>query len=684
MRKVLFIVLMLCSISICGKTEPQYAFTVVTGSELNDTLRQPLNDLVGYIKKVIRKSDVKVVERVDEEMPAGNIILFSDERLEGFNAFSISSRDRKDGATGVVYELRGSDIMGCQYAIYDLAERLLGVRYLKPELDHAPEKSYFAPIMINTGIQMPDYKWRGLYPWHYNYNDRGANTFCDVNAHFKAGDWNWFMLLADWMVKNKQNAVLWFDDVFAHQNISGQMPDYVADYYAKRGIHQILGMGWASNEDLQGQSDIKRQYCLNDAGKTVEDAGWKRSICPQSEEYFPLADLNFSRMNLSHPENYLGVLIGYGENTWASREHGVDCVKHKDVKSSTMMLRDLQYVQDKFKSAGMGNLPVGYVTSTHSIRPADSPFKNRDFINQLPKNSIFTMHTYQQSEWRQFASLYDAIAERNSRDSANLKVFHIAEVAFICNADIPLLKPTILRRRSEHYKTLPRENTIGHLATLNTTQYLYWYNTYQEMQWQWQRGDGRWDKENTTTLTGIFGKEKGGKVNEIFNRLACLEQVKPYASLDSLKQAAPSLLPPPEWGRYNPKTHGDDFGFYLWANVSDLAALKGAKQSIARVMALNETLAADELYAKEFYTTTLLSAHYYNIRVQEGLRKYYKQQGKKKLARQAAEAAKESVAAYDRLMLKLHNLEVATKKHIGEFKRDLALNPTKEYFDNTK
>lgn len=656
--------------------DPQNTFTIITGRELNDTLRQPLNDLVGYIKKVIRESEVRVVETVDGVLPAGNIIMLSDDPISGFNAFSISSKDREDGTPGVIYELKGGDVMGRQYAIYDLAELLLGVRYLKPELDYAPLKSDFAPVKINTGVQMPDYKWRGLYPWHYNYNDRGANTFCDINAHFKAGDWTWFMQLADWMVKNKQNAVLWFDDVFAHQNISGQMPDSVGDYYAKRGIRQILGMGWASNEDLQGRSDMKRQYCLNADGNSVEDAGWKRSICPQSDEYFPMADLNFSRMKLSNPGNYLGVLIGYGENTWASREHCVDCVKHKDVKSSTMMLRDLQYVMDKFKAAGMGNLPVGFVTSTHAIRPTDSPFKNWEFINQLPKNTIFTMHTYQQSEWKQFAQLYDAIAERNRKDSANLKVFHIAEVAFVCNADIPLLKPTILRRRSEHYKTLPRENTIGHLATLNTTQYLYWYNTYQELRWQWHRGDGQWNEENTNTLAGIFGDEKGAKVNEIFNRLICLEQVKAYTAIDSLKQSMPSLLPPPEWGRYNPKTHGNDFGFYLWANVEDYAALQDAQRSVAEVVALNETLAADELYSSEFYTTVLLTAHYYNIRVQEGLAKYYTGVGKKALAKKAKAEMSKSISEYDRLICKLHNINgEPSKTVVGELKRDLVLNP---------
>lgn len=673
---------------------PETTFTIVTGT-ISDTIMHAVKDLEKYIKTTIPTAEVKTVETTSYPLPVGNIIVLANDNDRNvkttfgsydimsaptdWNSFAITSSQRKDNNQGIVYFLQAADTWGTQYAIYDLAERLLGVRYLKPDMDLAEPIKDFKPTLINTGVQKPDYTWRGLYPWHYNYNDRGANTFCDINARFKQGDWDWFCKLADWMIKNKQNAVLWFDDVFAHQNISGQMPDFVADYYAKRGIKQVLGMGWASNEDLQGKSDMKRYFCTNEQGKTVEDVGWKRSICPMSDEYFRMADLNFHRMKLNHPENYLGVLIGYGENTWASREHGVDCTKHNGTPSSTMMVRDIKYVQKLFANAGMGNLPIGYVTSTHSIRPGDSPFKSKEFINQLPKNSIFTMHTYQQSEWKQFAKLYDAIAERNEKDSANLKVFHIAEVAFICNADIPLLKPSILRRRSEHFNTLPRENTIGHLATLNTTQYLYWYNTYQELRWQWQRGSENWEQENINTLCGIFGNEKGQVVNEIYNRLTCLEFVKPYAALDSLKQSVPSLMPPPEWTRYNSKTHGDDFGFYLWANVKDIAALQEAKQNITKVIALNESLAEDHLYANEFFKTVLLTAHYYNIRVQIGLSKAYTASGKKSQAKKAEAEAKASIEEYNRLILDLHGIEgKPSKLVISELKRDLALNPIVE------
>lgn len=668
-------------------------FVIIAPSECPDYLKQPISDIESYLQKSI--PDVKVsVEKVTSvaSHPSSHIIvpvINNDKDILQFckqygikknvkewNAFRITSVSRKDSDGAIVYFLDGADKWGEQYAYYELAELLLGVRFLKPELDHIIEQLNFEAIHINTGIQKPDYYWRGLYPWHYNYNGRGRHSFCDINAHFEKKDWAWFCQLADWMIKNKQNAVLWFDDVFAHENISGQFPDWVADYYAKRGIKQILGMGWASNEDLTTGEDWKRQICLNDEGKSIETESWRRAICPESEAYFKLAEINFNNMKLNHPENYLGALIGYGENTWAAHEDGVKCTKHDRRPSSDMMLRDLEWMKKRFDKFGIKHLPMGFVTSTHSIHPGN-PFETYNLIDNLPKDAIFTMHTYQQSGWRQFERLYDKIDQRNKKERTNIKVYHIAEVAFICNADIPLLKPSILRRRSEHYLTLPKDNTIGHLATLNTTQYLYWYNTYQLMRWQWQRGEGRWDEENLSTLTGVFGSEKAGMINDVFNRLLCLEYVKDYDLLDSLKQAVPSLLPPPEWGRYNQKTHPGRFGFLLWAGVTDLEQLLNAERSIETILAQNETLAkmSDPLYHEEFYKTVQLTTHYYNIRVQAGLFKLTQNQ-------ERIEKAKHSLREYNRLMAELHQIDgSSTINLLSEFQRDHALNPTEEMID---
>lgn len=579
MRKCIHILLVLLLLTGCSGSR---RFTIVLEGVLSDTLSLAVNDLESYILESVPGAKVG---RADIESEKGNVIRIVRNGSLGWNSYRISSTSRDNGC--YVYTLEGADIWGLQYAVYDLAERLLGVQYLKPEQDYITVQRHFRASEINTGIQSPDYRWRGLYPWHYNYNSRGLKTFCDINRHFVDGDWDWYKRLCDWMIKNRQNAVLWFDDVFSHENISGQFPAHVQDYFALRGIRQILGMGWASNEDLQSKdAPLDRPYCLNSQGKSVEDAAWKRNICPMIKEYFPLADINFSRMDISRPDNYLGCLIGYGENGWAAKEAGTDCVLHKGIPSSTLMMRDYRYIRSKLDKAGLADIPLGFVTSTWSIHPGN-PFETDAFLDALPEGSIFTMHTYQQTDWPQFRRLYDQIARKNK----GFKVFHIAEVAFLCGTDIPLFRPGILSRRENHFKTLPRENTIGHLATLNTTQYLYWLSTWQEMRWQWSSDDTRYS----------------GFYPEILQKLLFLEN----------GSSSP-------WRRYSRDSHPAGFGFLLWAGEKDREKLQEAEACLDSVLELDRQLvkAGDRLYIMEFSPSVRLTANYYGIRIYCGLRDY--------------------------------------------------------------
>ncbi len=689
-----------------------YRCTIVHSEGLSDSLLIAVQDIGEYISRSIPKGSVEyrypdsafdrngdvivLVDRSDSALVSLCSEYGLDVSPKEWNSFVISCFGRKD-AEGMVYFLEGADLWGRQYAAYDFLEHYLGVRYLKPDHDHVPVFRRFKSPEINTGIQKPDYKWRGLYPWHYNYGSRGLHSFCDINARFVAQDWDWFCSLADWMVKNKQNVVLWFDDVFSHENISGQFPDSVTDYYALRGIRQVLGMGWASNEDRNPGFPYKEIICVDEHGKSIETEDWRRAICPESDAYFKMADKNFANMKLDKPENYLGVLIGYAENSWAAYESGVNCVHHKGVPSSSLMLRDLKYVKEKFEKAGLGHLPVGYVTSTHSIHPGN-PFESDAFLDGIDDNAIFTMHTYQQSAWTQFERLYDRIKKKNDSEGADLKVFHIGEVAFICGADIPLLKPSIIRRRSEHFNSLPKENTIGHLATLNTTQFLYWYKTYQMMRWQWHKDDARWDEDNYSNFAAVFGDKDAIRINEIFNRFACLEYVLPYSQIDSLKHTVADLRPPVQWGRYNAKTHPNEFGFLLWADVKDMDQLCGAEESIGQIRALNEELkkGKDQFYNAEFYPIIRLTADYYSLRIHYG--KYLVNMSRAEEAYAASgwsetvrtflshagselSAAKADLDEYNEIFYGLINLDLSAVSDAkkADVDRDFVFNPDAEY-----
>ena len=672
--------------SCCGGAGVE--FTVVTGRNMPDSLSYAVTDLQRYIAAALPKARVSLssdgggsrghlivlVDRQDQAVSALCDRHGMEETSLPWNSFSIRTASGKAGGAGTkAYFLEGADILGRQYAVYDFAERLLGVKYLKPDYDHVPRIRRFRAAEINTGVQAPDYRWRGLYPWLYNYNRRGTENFCDLNARFEAGDWEWFRSLGDWMVKNKQNLFLWFDDVFSHQNISWQFPVALSDYYAFRGLYQLLGLGWASNEDLQAENDFDRPFCTDIHGHSIEDASWKRSICPACKEYFRLADKNLSRLRTDRPDRYPGLLIGYGENTWATREEGVGCVRHSGTPSSQFMLRDLSYVRNALERKGLGDMPVGFVTSTYSIRKGN-PFETDEFLDRLPRNAFFTMHTYQSNAWTQFEGLYRKIAVRNA-EGAKMKVFHIAEGVFLCGADIPILKPSVLRRRSEHYNTLPRENTVGHLATLNTTQYGRWFEAWRMMRWQWHKDGTRWDVENREIFGSVFGNRTGEKVNEVFNRLLCLDHVLAYEALDSLKNTAPELRAPVQWRRYDPSRHPEDFGFVLWAGVRDRDTLEGALESLKTIRRLNGAAAAEsQFYKDEFYKIVLLTASYYELRVRVGL----------SLLETASLEEKRSEAACALTCLKdyrdaLHDLMPGDTAGSWLFNKDFLFNPSEEY-----
>ena len=287
--------------------------------------------------------------------------------------------------------------------------------------------------------------------------------------------------------------------------------------------------------------------------------------------------------------------------------------------------------------------------------------------------------------------------QRNKKENTSIKSFQIAEVAFLCGADIPLLKPSILRRRSEHFNTLPRENTLGHLATLNTTQYLYWYNTYQLLKWQWHKDDKNWSRDNLENFTALFGSQNGEKLNDIYNRFTCLEYVMPYTSLDFLINSTSDLRPPPQWGRYNQKTHPNNVGFLLWADEKDLEKLKDAEKSITTIMRINDELSSmsGTLYRSEFHPTIRLTANYYAIRVFMGKYNYYrnsalvlfKAKGWNNDIKNLLDHAKgelnnaiASLTEYDRHFLELLNLkEPLSRENKADIKRDFVINPTHDF-----
>ena len=245
-------------------------FTIVYKPGPADSIGIAVADLKKYITQVIPGATVVINPKPGAEKLTGHLILVDDTtdpiakkyRTDygisalpyAWNSFAISGKQRKDNPTYSIHFLQGSGAAGKQYACYEFIEKYLGVRFLHPEFEHVPVTPNFQPILVNTGIQKPNYEYRGLYPWNYNWNYRGLYTFCDIEYHFVNKDWGWYLKLCDWMVKNKQNAVFWFDDVWTWNNVSGQFPDSVSQYYAKRGVKKMLGLGRVDFARQAGQT----------------------------------------------------------------------------------------------------------------------------------------------------------------------------------------------------------------------------------------------------------------------------------------------------------------------------------------------------------------------------------------------------------------------------------------------
>ncbi len=681
------------------------SLTIVHGRSLSPGWRFGLKDLDRYLIR----AGVRVARRAihsSAAVPDGLVVVLVDrddrslaDLRSRFSAgpsagvpgsFSISTHRRTGATEAQIYFLEGWDVTGQQYCCYDFLERFAGIRFLHPDFEHVPTFSDRAPL-IDTGLLEPGFTNRGLYPWNYNYDERGLTTFCDINARFIAKDWSWFARLGAWLIKNKQNTLFWFDDVFNDDPLSARFPRSLRQHWEERGLKQVLGMGWASNEGRPRGGGWEQLTCLDANGRSIEEADWRKAVCPQVPQYLQLADRNTAGIDFKAPAA-LGALIGYGENSWAAHQKSA-CVRHSSRPADAIMGRDLQFIVEKMKKAGAQDLPLGFVISTHSVKP-DSPFRSGNIINSLPANGIVSMHVYQQDAWTSFADVLSKMRARNQRDGLHIKAVPIAEVAFLCNYDIPLFRPSILRRREAHMRSIPRVDVMAHLVTLNTTQYLYWLKSYQLMRWQWSTPAASWGEEMGILGEDLFGRSNRPIFSDLIARLAALDLLQPADCREGLMTSSEDLTRISAWSRYTPSAHSDDFGFFLWAKGHDKAALDDAARNVATCLQLNEQLtrAAGPLYRNHFSDTFALTAHYHAIRVHCGQadlaiidadncpepeRSAYLAAALAYLSK-----ARSSLSAYDLLRDRL--VGPLTEASRRSLKQDFVLNPSSQFLDQRR
>ncbi|NJM15076.1 MAG: hypothetical protein HC896_06590 [Bacteroidales bacterium] len=438
-----------------GINRSEIRFTIIIGPDAGEALQISANDLSAYVQKTIKSASVATANKLDLNKTKGNIIavgnrennsLIKELASEGslgeaprdWNSFTISTIIKGEAT---IYVLEGADLMGQQYACYDFIEKALGVRFLGVDIEYVPElEGIGSPI--NTGVQNPQFKWRGLQIWNYHYDQRGTGSFCDINDRYLANDWEWYKKMADWLVKNKQNYVQWYDETMGYVPMSSLIEDEVIDYFAMRGIKRLIGLGWAANEGkpkewklAEGLYDTSK-VCIGADGKPIgHEHEFTIATCPKSEAYFPLAEQNINAFDFSK-NDIIGAVIGYGETKRSQTTHN-GCIRHPNITALELIQKDRMFAREKIDEIAQQNINLGYVVM--DFGGSEASLRSKKMFDALPDSSILFLWTYRDFGWKGNENTYQWVQEA-ANEGRTIQIFQQAEVDFICQSDLPLYR----------------------------------------------------------------------------------------------------------------------------------------------------------------------------------------------------------------------------------------------------
>lgn len=620
-------------ISFAGNNE---TYTILLGSPASEALKISAGDVSKYLKQAVTGAAVQIESYKAGKKYKGNIIAIGNRYNNGFigkiaqsgklnppptawNSFEITSQIAK---TGNIYILEGADQMGQQYACYEFVERALGVRFLGPEIEHVPSLKNLKEI-VNMGIQKPHIKWRGLQIWNYHYDERGTGSFCDINDRFKAKDWQWYKRMCDWLVKNKQNYVQWYDETMCFEPISQKLDSQVISYFAMRGIKKLVGLGWAANEGkpkewVLGKHDFDTsKVCIGEDGKAIgHENVFTVAPCPAVPAYFPLAGKNINAFDFSK-DDILGAVLGYGETERSQSNHN-GCVRHSNISAHDLILKDLDFVNKQIGAQTARRVNLGFVIM--DFGGAEAPLRTKKMFDLLPDSAILFLWTYRDFAWESNRQIYQW-ADEAKKNGKTIQIFQQAEVDFICQSDLPIYRFDIWKRREAHFRSTQKLDITGHTTNYNTNQYMMWMSYWQMMRWQWNVGDQSWD-QHLFALADDIGGQDSEKLKELFKRVISLEYVRAFNDFDFIKGTSEKLREIEHWRRWaNSKDYNNDHGFMLWANVNDLAQLDDATQNIIAARSIMEDLkknASNKIFNQHIYPVLQYTLNYYALRIHLG------------------------------------------------------------------
>ncbi|NJM15075.1 MAG: hypothetical protein HC896_06585 [Bacteroidales bacterium] len=239
------------------------------------------------------------------------------------------------------------------------------------------------------------------------------------------------------------------------------------------------------------------------------------------------------------------------------------------------------------------------------------------------------------------------------------------------------------KRREAHFRDMVDLPVTGHSTNYNTNQYMMWLSYYQVMRWQWNIGEQAWHQD-LFALIGHIGGQQGETIMELFKRVIALEYIQKYEEFDSITRPSEHLWEIEHWQRWgNTGDYVDDYGFTLWANISNDTLLAAGKENMDIAVKLLEALkneGTSPLFKEHIYPVLNYTLDYYALRIHLGLAmasiaKYqkYGQAAEKESAIAHIEKALQHKKGYDEKL-----------KLVSNTCEDFIINPSEERLGRMK
>jgi hypothetical protein len=526
---------------------PMDRMVVVTSGELSEGVQIAVQDLIEYLRKCCQRFEV-VVKREDEmreDDRRNNLLVAGDSRSNLLNSmkkdlglsdrqlteqsFSIRTAPNPYADNKTIVLLEGCDKLGLQYACYDFAERVLGVRYLSPGFEYIPELQEINIPYLDIH-ESPGFKHRGIWVFHYGFDNGRGGNWVDPYEWWENRDKDITMLkkTTDWAIKNKQDFICWLGDL--GPRLHEFAPKEHIDYEVMRGIYTVAVVNPSSSYGFL--SGDQENFCTHDPDYHGFDPD---HLCIETERFWQAADEYIEQTPLLGA-NVLGVLIYFGESTCSGLGY-CGCKRCGHIPNWEKYVKVASYVREKLKEKGI-NLPVGISRGASAHL---GPFGDREFaeriVSRLSEDGFCSVRTLMDHSWEEVGAWFDLVNERNMREGSRITVWKEAENLYMCgSSDIPLVSVFYYETREKDFQRLSKDPLVElHHTNVVTTHFMEWLKNYYTIKCQWKYVPG-WKDFVEKELSHVFGQKTGDLITGAMENLLKVEKMERRPDVYDFKQ----------------------------------------------------------------------------------------------------------------------------------------------------